>query len=476
MSDLPEQPPQDDPESSENPATPENNMGAADDTPEKDNIEKQSPQGAERRAKPVFNRSPEDTQELFQRTRTRRYSRIPQGRTEDSVDDSDVEMDAVTLDAGTETESITESQVTAETTPEQKTTVLDRKIAASEKSSEDESDASTESETVTDAPDEVEETTANAEADNVDKDSVTETQPDATEAPDGSKAEEDPKSDSDDSTENVTDSSETDGDEADDAEAEKATVLETDAKDSKSSQVETTEPSKAPPDASAPVAEQSVPSSVVVSSTTEEPVADTDTEPSTEAPDTPAKPVQRYRYRVIMRPSEAIQEQVSTAAKEIGLDEDILQAYLQWHAEFQALDAQLVTSAITKWVHANLPIETSLKKVFSVVRGQRSYVAGWELNDTEKMQEAQRRLALNLGPFISIETTANTSFNTILPLAIDVPADRFPKLVAYLQQVFDEVEWSMTACELQQQAIDDDGRVVANSKWEVATVIEQEQS
>ncbi len=188
-----------------------------------------------------------------------------------------------------------------------------------------------------------------------------------------------------------------------------------------------------------------------------------------EIPPTPPPPT--YRYRIVMQPTEAVQEMIQAAVEAVKLEKKVVRGYLQWHAAFQTRDEPGVTELLRAWAKKHLPLTVELTSVYSAVQGQRTYSAGWKLHPTDKLQAAHRHMIASLGSIITVEATANTTFHPRLALSVDVPAGRFPRLVAHLQQHFTPTDWEMAGCELQRFAIEPDGTPKPNARWETAQQI-----
>lgn len=187
-----------------------------------------------------------------------------------------------------------------------------------------------------------------------------------------------------------------------------------------------------------------------------------------------APPPQRYRYRVVISPPAVIQTNINAAVEAVRLESKHLADGIQWQAEFQTTDIQAVLSLVKKWVNDHFPLKTSLAQVYAAVEGQRTYLAGWKLDPVENLQAAHRHLAASLGSIITVEPTANTVFHTNFLISRDVPADDFPRLVAFLQRDFKPLTWEITACKLIRQPIDNEGKPIANSTWETAETLNKE--
>lgn len=196
------------------------------------------------------------------------------------------------------------------------------------------------------------------------------------------------------------------------------------------------------------------------------PVPPVETAENLEAP--PAPIPQRYRYRIIMRPNDAIKDQVGAIVEDVRIDRQQSVDMMQWQANFQCKDEAALIENIQQWVDEHLPIQTQTEKVFSAVFGTQTYVAGWHLSQAEQIRTAQQALTQNLADLIDIEVTANTNFYPRYLATANVSAERFPAVVAHLQQHFEPSDWTMQAVELQRQSIDEGGRPLPNSKWEKA--------
>lgn len=190
-------------------------------------------------------------------------------------------------------------------------------------------------------------------------------------------------------------------------------------------------------------------------------------------PPEPAPPA--YRYRVVMSPPADIQAMIDKAVKAIKLEHKHVPGCLKWQAEFQTQDERAVVDLIQAWVNEHMPLQTELTEVYSAVQGPRTYVTGWKLAPTETLQAAHRHLTAGLGSIITIDATANTTFQPWFVVSPDVPAERFPHLVAHLQQHFNPIDWEMTGCELQRQPINSDSGRASTVQWETAHTITQEQ-
>lgn len=190
--------------------------------------------------------------------------------------------------------------------------------------------------------------------------------------------------------------------------------------------------------------------------------------------ESPVPPIIHYRYRVTVTPPNEIRALMDAAVAEVGLDTSLVQANMVWQAEFQTQTEETVIETIERWYNDNLPLQTSLRRVYADVFGAQDYVAGWRLAEEDNLQAAHHRLTMQLAPLITVEPTANTVFHTFLPISHRVPAPQFPKLVAYLQRHFDDVAWQISSCELRRQALGEDGKPSADATWEVSRVFKAE--
>ncbi|PJF44095.1 MAG: hypothetical protein CUN55_05755 [Phototrophicales bacterium] len=209
------------------------------------------------------------------------------------------------------------------------------------------------------------------------------------------------------------------------------------------------------------------PQTVKAASTLSEPTS-SDEENASQKEVTPTRI--QYRYRVTVSPPPHIQSVIDAAVREIGLDSAHVESNMIWQVDFQTKTEDVVIDTIARWCKNNLPIQTALMRVYCNVIGEQTYVAGWQLANDEALKAAQNRLVKLLAPLITVEPTANTVFHPILLISSNVPAALFPKLIAYLQQNFTELEWHIASCELRRQPLDEDDASLSNAEWEIAHI------
>lgn len=184
-----------------------------------------------------------------------------------------------------------------------------------------------------------------------------------------------------------------------------------------------------------------------------------------EASDAESDVQQVYRYRIAAVLPPALQNAIHDTLNAAELGDSLDSGVFQWQAPYLTENPQEVAAVLDAWVQQHLPIKTATKRVHSEVVGAQSYIAGWELTNAKLIYQAHTALTTQLAALINPDTNASAIFRAIVPVLPEVPAERFPQVVGFLQRNFEAQAVTIAALEILRKPVDDE-----TSTWQVMGV------
>lgn len=181
----------------------------------------------------------------------------------------------------------------------------------------------------------------------------------------------------------------------------------------------------------------------------------------------------QYRYRIVFvlpKDIEAlIRPTLIEAEIEVGTDIGLFEL----QSEFRVDSIEAIYSIVDVWAQNHLPLQVEATRVYSNVIGAQTYVAGWKLEPDEKIYTTYNALDEQLQPLIQPIPELKETFKPVLFIHTKTLAEKFPRLVACLQNQFKSQQINFTQVALQRQPIpaENDAAIV---EWETLRLFEKQ--
>ena len=118
---------------------------------------------------------------------------------------------------------------------------------------------------------------------------------------------------------------------------------------------------------------------------------------------------------------------------------------------FRAAEMPKLERALAEWTRAHLPLQIEVADIHAEVSGAQQYIAAWNLDPAEELQEAQfelkRALAECTTPANDIASPAS-SFHVSIVIGDHIPARRYPQVIGQMQRVFQPYVWHVHRLQL----------------------------
>ncbi|MCB9435958.1 MAG: hypothetical protein H6673_03080 [Anaerolineales bacterium] len=166
-----------------------------------------------------------------------------------------------------------------------------------------------------------------------------------------------------------------------------------------------------------------------------------------------------YEYQISAVLPTVVQQTIQMALDHIHFGESIDRYPLL--ASFRVDTEDVLVANLREWANKYLPINTGFERVYSTVVGQNTYIAGWQLTNSQAIQRAQTALTIQLASLITTIPSPEAIYSAILPLMPSIPVDLFPTVVTFLQRHFHATSWDIEAIVLHRRQSE------SNGPWEV---------
>jgi hypothetical protein len=163
--------------------------------------------------------------------------------------------------------------------------------------------------------------------------------------------------------------------------------------------------------------------------------------PATPPPSPKTEPPSPHRVRLVMPFSPGLLDRVKTLRTNAGVAGEPPNALIL--TEPIEITDEPALHALLAPDQRDLPLTVTLTRVEALVHDSQTYVAGWVIDDADKLNEIHADLigALKAEDIIEDEGAFETEFDPLVLVGESVPAKAFPALIAAMQRDFTPFTW-----------------------------------